>query len=560
MKQERARESGSVDPDIRITRLPFSELPGQSKLFLQYLDDPLSLKEFYPGALPSPADSRARYDEVISSYVVDRSAVCRALERTAISVGAPEASLANIRRLGDPAAVAVVTGQQAGLLGGPLYTIYKALSAIKLAEQLTSEGIPAVPVFWGATEDHDFVEVAETFVLNAEGRLHRIAVPLERPIVNASVGATDLTDQMLRVVEEGLGDISHTQFSDPLRSSVRESWQPGMNFGTSFGRTLMSLLGDRGLIYLDPRDPSLKALAAPITRLAVERADAMTRRLLDRGRALKQRGFHEQVVFEENHFPLFWHDENGGRWALRTVGDGGYLAKDNGTRFDREELARLAVEEPTRLSPGALLRPVVQDFLLPTICYFGGAAEIAYFAQNSVVYEELERPATPIFHRQSLTLIERKHQRTLDKLNWDLTTLFADRTELRAVAAEQADGVNIGRAFADAEEIINGQLNMLDQTISGIDVTVANNLATRRRKIVYHLGAIRKKTLEAKLRNDRTLNRQIETLFDALIPNGHLQERVLNVFSVINSLGPGVIDTIADALDVNDTAHRVLEL
>ena len=168
--------------------------------------------------------------------------------------------------------------------------------------------------------------------------------------------------------------------------------------------------------------------------------------------------------------------------------------------FTLEELAELAAEEPQRFSPSVVLRSVVQDYLLPTVCYFGGAAEIAYFAQSAEVYRILERPVTPIFHRQSFTIIESKHAKTLNKYDLEIKDLFAGVENLLPKIVEEFLNKEMAQVFAEAEEKINIQLNRLDQNLSQLEPTLADSLANRRRKIIYHLANIRNKFHNAQIR------------------------------------------------------------
>ena len=240
--------------------------------------------------------------------------------------------------------------------------------------------------------------------------------------------------------------------------------------------------------------------------------------------------------------------------------DGKIHAKDTTREFDLAELAEIARREPENLSPNALMRPVVQDFLLPTAVYFGGGAEIAYFAQNSVIYEVLKRPVTPILHRQSFTIIEAKHARTLKKYGLNFTDLFDGFESVLPQIVEKYLNRETARIFAEAEEIINTQLNRLDQNLSASEPSLAENLATRRRKILYHIGALRTKFHHAQIRKDETINRQIESAFTALLPHNALQERTLNVLTFLNAYGLYFIDWIYDAIDLDDKGHRIVYL
>jgi Uncharacterized protein conserved in bacteria len=245
---------------------------------------------------------------------------------------------------------------------------------------------------------------------------------------------------------------------------------------------------------------------------------------------------------------------------LKKPAAGTYRAKDMDREFTLAELAEIAEREPERFSPSVVLRSVVQDYLLPTVCYFGGAAEIAYFAQSAEVYRILNRPVTPILHRQSFTFVESKHAKTLEKFDLSLTDLFSGIENVEPEIVENFLNRETAMLFADVEEKINTQLNRLDRSLSTIEPTLAENLAKRRRKIIYHIAAMRKKFHAAQIRKDETVRRQIETLFTALLPHKHLQERTINVISFLNRHGFYFIDWIYDAIDLDDKGHRIVYL
>jgi bacillithiol biosynthesis cysteine-adding enzyme BshC len=309
---------------------------------------------------------------------------------------------------------------------------------------------------------------------------------------------------------------------------------------------------------LSPLDERLKKLSAPVFSEAVKKSDEIREKLLARNDELKAAGYGAQVLVEEDFFPFFWIDEDGRRRALKKKKDGKIHAKDTRREFDLDELSEISLREPERLSPNALLRPVVQDYLLPTAVYFGGGAEIAYFAQNSAIYEVLSRPVTPILHRQSFTVVESKHARTLKSYELDFTRLFDGFESVLPHIVEKYLNPQTAQIFAEAEEIINAQLNRLDQELSATEPTLAANLATRRRKILYHVGALRTKFHHAQMRRDETINRRVEALFTALLPHKALQERTLNVVTFLNLYGLYFIDWIYEAIDLDDKGHRII--
>jgi len=552
---------------FQIENLPFSRIPHQSKLFLEYQQNPQGLKIFYPSAVESHTQVSQNINEILENYKTDREALCDALEQINVNFGATRETLENIELLREADAVAIVTGQQTGLFSGAIYTIYKALSAVKLATCLRGRGVKAVPVFWIAEEDHDFDEVKKTFVLSDKsespagaGGLKLLENTPRNYTENLPVGAVNLDETIEETIHEFLKSAKHTEFSGELKAILEESYNSNESYSSAFAKFLTKTLGKYGLIIFSPLDKNLKKLSAPIFAEAVKKSDEIRERLLARNEELKTTGYNAQVLVEEDFFPFFWIDESGKRRALKKNKDGKIHAKDTKREFDLSELVELAEDSPENLSPNALMRPVVQDFLLPTICYFGGGAEIAYFAQNSVIYEVLGRPATPILHRQSFTVVEAKHARTLRKYDLEFTDLFSGFESVLPQIVEKYLNRETSGVFAEVEELISTQLNRLERTLSSGEPTLAENLATRRRKILYHIGALRTKFHHAQIRKDETIQRQIESAFTALLPQNALQERTLNVLTFLNAHGLYFIDWIYEAIDLDDKAHRIIYL
>lgn len=556
------QESGCTKPvsvrEMRVESLPFASIPGQSKLFLDYLKDPLSLTRFYPSAVEKADQVAGRSEQVLTEYRTDRNRLCDALVRMADRFGQSAETAANIERLRESDCVAVLTGQQTGLFTGPLYSIYKAVSAVKLASELTEKGVKAVPVFWMATEDHDLEEVSRAFAIGSGGELVEARLAMEGE--GNSVGRLTFPASIAETVDTFFDQMPETEFTSELRSEIIEKWRPGSNFGDAFGNTLTGLLGKYGLIIVDPLDEEIKALAAPMYVRAIEKSEEIVKALNERGAELAGAGYHAQVLVEPDYFPLFYHLDSGQRVALRTRADGTVYVKGERSSRSISELAELAASEPARFSPGVMLRSVVQDHLFPTIAYFGGGAEIAYFAQNSEVYRVLERPVTPILHRQSFTVVEARHSRTLEKYGIEFADLFRGEVETLPMIVDRFIDPEAASIFTDAEKKIDLELHRLDQMLTPIDSTLAANLATRRRKVLYHIGALRKKYQFRRAEIDETIGRRVTTAFTELLPNGQLQERTLSAVSFLDRLGPAFIDIIFGSIDLNDKGHRVVFL
>ena len=545
---------------IRAECLPFSAIPLQSRLFLDYLNDPLSLREYYPSAVCKHEDLVGRVPDVLASYTTDRNVLCQVLSEQNTRYGGSPEVFENIARLGEFDCVAVLTGQQAGVFTGPLYTIYKALTAIRSARILREKGVNAVPIFWIATEDHDFEEISNAFAVAADDSLVEAKLVVDEGELGKPVGDMRIGRSVRKEVDTWLKSLPATEFSSDLSDLLTSAYVADASFGDSFARVLSALFGKYGLIVFDPLDERAKHLASPILRQAIEKSDEITRTLRTRSRQLSSTGYHAQVLIEEGYVPLFWTDEAGKRRGLRFRSDGLFHANDTRTAFSLEELVSMADSTPGCLSPGVMLRPVVQDFLFPTVCYFGGSAEIAYFAQNSEVYRILGRPVTPIMHRQSFTIVESRHARTIERYGLEFIDLFEGVEKLLPKIVEQVIDPDTPRVFAEAEENIDIELNRLNQQLSRIDPTLAQNLVTRRRKIIYHIGALRKKFHRARIEKDETANRQINSMFATLLPDGALQERKLNFASFADRYGTHLLDSIYDQVDPANRDHKLLYL
>jgi bacillithiol biosynthesis cysteine-adding enzyme BshC len=544
---------------LHVERLSFARVPHQSRLFLEYLEDPTSLRRFYPEAVRSHPELADRRERVLDHYRTDRDALCDALAESNTRWGARAETLDNIRRLRSTGSVAVVTGQQVGLFTGPLYTLYKALSAVKLAACLTARGTEAVPVFWMATEDHDWEEVQSAQIIACDGRLADINVPRELHTEGTQVGGVILDASVESATKRLFDLLPSSEFLPDLERLVRESYQPGRTFGEAFARMLTALTNSYGLVLLDPMDVRLKLLAAPLyseaARLGAEIAVATDAR----SRELEEAGYSAQVHTSPDSFPLFLIDD-GARRALARTTAGRYRAKGTEHEWTTDELAALALDEPERFSPNVTLRAVVQDYLLPTITYFGGAAEVAYFAQTAESYRVLGRPVTPILHRASLTIVERRTGRTLERYGLRLEDFFGGLDSVIARVVEEHLGREVARAFDDADATVARALEELQEKLRGFDPTLAGALDGGRRKIEHQLEGLRARFHRAQIQRDRAILRQLERAATALYPEKSLQERHVNVTSLLARHGRYAVEWIHDAIDLSTTDHQIVYL
>jgi bacillithiol biosynthesis cysteine-adding enzyme BshC len=556
---EPACYSTPEESGLRVETLPFDLIPQQSRLFRDYLKDPVALRKYYPNAVRYHHELPSRVPEVLAAHRVDRNRVADALLAMNQRWGAGQETLDHIKLLRDDDCIAVVSGQQAGLFTGPLYTIYKALSAVKLAGCLRQRNTKAVPVFWIASEDGDFAEVALAEFIGRDCQLKRVDVSTDLHREGQPVGHVVLDYSIKCVIDQLCEGLPNSEFSAELKAIIEKAWQPGRGFAESFATMMTSLLGRYGLIFLDPLDSELKKLAAPLYAAAAKQAPEIGTALEQRSRQLENDGYHAQVLATANSFPLFLHDETGARHALTRAENGKYRTKD-GAAYSADELAATALDTPERFSPNVTLRAVVQDHLLPTIAYYGGAAEIAYFAQTAEVYRVLERPATPILPRSSLTMIERHTGRVLERYGLTLADFFEGLEPVIKRVVEEHLGASTAKRFAVTEENVNRELDRLRDELKTVDPTLASALDTGRKKIQYQLDGLRTRFVRAQMSRDDAAHRQLQRAADQLYPNKDLQERHINVTSLLSRHGTYVIEWIFNAINLGSNEHQIVSL
>src|SRR4029077_10504248 len=407
------------DLSVKAECLPFVQIPHTTRLFSDFLEYSSNIQKFYPRS-PSLTEWLKQETPAERYDAARRQRVSDVLERQNKGWDASSKTFTNIMRLRSGAS-AVITGQQVGLFGGPFFSILKALTAVKLAEEATAAGTDAVPIFWVATNDHDLDEVNHTLLPGPDGSLQPVAAPT-RGVDDAPVGTVVFGPEIEPAVQSAVELLGATQATDLLR----ESYRPGENLGSAFARLFAHLFADFGVILIDPSDPAFHAIAEPVYRAAVERAAELDEALLARGKSLEDAGYHQQVKVTPSSTLLFTL-KDGARIPIHRRANGlpatmEFLVRDE--RLSQGELLHQIAATPQDFSPNVLLRPVVQDYLLPTLAYTGGAAEVAYFAQAGVVYEKLLGRVTPILPRFSATVVEQKPKVLLERYELALPEVF----------------------------------------------------------------------------------------------------------------------------------------
>jgi bacillithiol biosynthesis cysteine-adding enzyme BshC len=513
-----------------------TDLPNTSKLYTDLVYNFDRVKDLYPWP---PNDLRSISAASKFDFPRERrAALVRALE----PLNRENPSLNAIAR---PETVAIVTGQQVGLFSGPAYTVYKALTAIRIAQDLTDSGTPAVPVFWLATEDHDFAEVNHAWVFGADYRPRRVAVASDAENGHRPVGDLRIPEWPLEALREALTGLP---FAEDALDLVGKAYTPGATMGNAFAQFIRELFGSYGLLIVDPMTREFRELAAPMLSEAVHRMPEFIPALKERGKELVDRGYHAQVLVDDDTSLVFLL-ENGRRIPLRRS-NGDYLAQTR--RISASELAA----DGARLSPNALLRPVVQDFMLPTAAYVGGPAELAYLAQSRVLYDALLGRQPVAFPRAGFTLIDERAHKKMERYGLAPANLLTGDQALIDFIGKRLIPSELRRRLEETRTSVSSALDALSGDLHRFDITLAAALETSRRKIEYQIGKIARKTASEIMNKDQQARRDALTLHGLVFPEKHLQERLYSIVPLLARFGPGLVAEIHEAIRIECPDHQ----
>lgn len=525
-----------------------SELPGTSPLFRDLLCNFAAVGGFF--SHPPSVEAACNAASEVRMPLRHRRQLVDELSRQ--NANGDDATRASLDRLSDAATVVVATGQQVGLLGGPAFTLYKALTAVRCAERLTRRGVSAVPVFWLATEDHDLAEVNHAWTFDQSSHPHCIQAVTEGAD-GAAVGNIRVTDARLDDFDSLCSGLPYSQEAVGLAS---EAYGGSVEFGQSFQSLYESILGGSGIIFLSPMGEGIRALAAPLVRTAIQRASGLTDLLLRRGVGLEAAGYHQQVRFQPSTSLLMLF-ENAKRESLKRR-NGSYWLRSRS--FTPEDLLARVDTAPYDLSPNALLRPVMQDYLLPTAALVVGPSEAAYLAQSAALYEELLGRMPVVMPRASFTVLDATTRKLLRKHGLSPADCWVPRQALDSAIASSLVPPPLRGTLRTQSARIGELLRTIEGAIAGFDPTLAESFKRSKGKIEYQLGKTRTKVKLEALRRSGTARRHAAKLAGFLYPDGHVQERRYSVLSFMAKFGPSFIDCVRAATEPGCPDHKILEI
>lgn len=536
----------------------FRKIPGITKLFSDYLYDFGKVERFYAGDFRKDKNY-LRVFKSIKEREYPRERLSSILKEQNRRFGSPEEGFKNIELLKEPDSLVIFTGQQVGLFGGPLFTIYKAISIIKLAQELSFRFSRSfIPIFWLDSEDHDFEEVRSTSVIDKENQLEEIRYSPAKTPSGEPMYKVVLEEEISSCVEKLASSLHPTEFKNEVTKALVSCYSRGESISDSFAKWMVRLLGKYGLVIADPTDKELKKLAVDFFLKEIENPGRSMGLVRETGKTLESSGYHQQVVKSEEMVNLFLEVE-GKRSALKWSGEA--IQIDGVDRnFSQNELRQIIEEEPERLSPNVLLLPLMRSYLFPTAAYIGGPGEISYYAQLKSVFDFFDIPMPVVYPRASVTLIEDKIKQLLQKYSLEFIDLFQDPEILINSILKEKFPDPLENTLEKKRNEISKILDSLEQELISSEPALKQNLETTRGKIDYELKRLGEKLFQAYRQKDQTLKEQVYKVKKNLFPDNKLQERVLNLVPYLIKYGFEFVDFLYNKVEIEKVDHQLLEI
>ncbi len=542
--------------------IAYDNLPGYNNLFNSYINDISFIHEFFNQYFDIEGIKRVIQDKS-STYNqgrVSREIIYNILINQNKIFNSQNSTFKNIELLKSHNTFAIVTGQQAGLFTGPLYTIYKAINAIKLSNYLNEEikDVNFVPIFWIESDDHDFLEINNINIIdknNSKTSIKYFGTDIEQDKYLSPISSILLERNINDLIKETKDKLPESEFKQQLFDYIERSYIEGISFPVAFARFFNFVLQDRGLIFFSPSDSEVKNLLIPIFEKELNNFPQSCKSVIDSSAKLESQGYEPQV--KPKSINLFYNLKNC-RYAIEPA-DNMFSLKNSRKKLLKEELFDDLYKYPENFSPNVILRPICQDFLIPTAIYVAGPSEVSYFAQLKGVYNFFNITMPVIYPRSSLTLIDNKIRSLLTKYELSEKDLF-DSDNLKKKIFNTLGEIYSFNFFNDFIDDLNALFYKYSKRLEEVDKNLKEFFNKKNDKYLNNLEVLKKKFLESLERQNANVSNRIELIQNFIIPDGKLQERFYNITFLLNRHGLELIDFLFRNINIEIFKHQVIEI
>lgn len=535
----------------------FSDIPGHQNLFLDYLYEFENVADFFANDFRNRENYLKIFRSISESRQDFASRIPDIISNQYANLNPSGKTVQNIKKLADKKTLAIVTGQQLGILGGPLYTFYKIITAIKLSQFLSEryDDYNFVPVFWLEGDDHDFNEVRTIKIIDDNNSLVTVGYKeeIEEDDLKQSVGLIKLDNSINDFFTALEKELKETEFKSSLLQQLKNCFQEGRTFKDAFRDLIFNYFDNYGLVIFDPQTDEVKQLLKPIFKKEINDFRIHTEQLVHVSATLEEL-YHAQVKVKPVN--LFLRVDEG-RHSIEPV-ENEFRLRRKRKSYTQEQLLEVLENEPDKFSPNVLLRPICQDYLLPTAFYIAGPSEIAYFAQLKPLYELYNIVEPIIYPRSSLTILENSIAGSLDKFSIGINDVFVDVENVKKRIINSVEQSSVDEMFSDISNQLENSFDQLKEKLFDLDKTIADSSNRYRDKILGTIAELKSKAEKAQQKKYEVTLRQIDRAAVHLFPNSNLQEREINFVYFVNKYGDEFLKRIFDELQINKFEHQVI--
>lgn len=468
--------------------------------------------------------------------------------------------LENIERLEEPNSLVVIGGQQAGLLTGPLYTIHKIITILKLAkDQEQKLGVPVIPVFWIAGEDHDFAEINHIFIKT--NKLAKKVAIKDYPLKKQSVSEQPINHvKTMEWIEQVFEAFGETDYSNKLIGSIKDCVEKSKTYVDFFEKLILNLFGDTGLVLINSGDPHIKSIEKACFRTIIDRNEEIYHAVQSQQIEMRQHHYQPIIEMAENSANLFFH-HNGERFLLERNGNDEFYLSEVGLTVSKAELMDLIETSPEKFSNNVVTRPLMQEYLFPTLAFIAGPGEVTYWAELKKVFSLFQMKMPPVLPRIQMTILERAIERNIAETGVEIEKVFSEGVQ-KAIEEflHKETPIDINPLIEKAKNSINDIHSSLIEAALEIDPSLKPVLTKNGEFILDHLEFFSKTVEKRKRQKHDVMLSKFHSIELELMPSLHPQERIWNIYYYLNKFGPEFVGELLNLSYSFNGKHKIVKI